>query len=160
IVGLRRRGHQGDVYAQPTDRTIAADDPDVVRYRLVERTRYRRALPEQKVARGGRLTPLLIRWSWTHPARNLPNVNRLPRKGQLRRLPTLLKQLPLKDGYDVVHCHFGCNGVRAVAARNAGLFDAPVITTFHGYDATEVPLSHGTGYYKSLFQYGDLFTVG
>src|SRR5262249_28593642 len=49
---------------------------------------------------------------------------------------------------------------RAVAARRAGAFRAPIITTFHGFDANGLPRSFGPGYYRYLFRHGDLFTVG
>ncbi|MEY2426822.1 MAG: colanic acid/amylovoran biosynthesis glycosyltransferase, partial [Actinomycetota bacterium] len=37
--------------------------------------------------------------------------------------------------FDVLHAHFGPTGVTAVGMRDAGLFDAPIVCTFHGYDA-------------------------
>jgi colanic acid/amylovoran biosynthesis glycosyltransferase len=39
---------------------------------------------------------------------------------------------------DVVHAHFGPTGVAAVALRAAGLFDAPIVCSFHGYDANVI----------------------
>ena len=47
-----------------------------------------------------------------------------------------------------------------MAARQAGAFKAPVITTFHGYDANLIPRQYGSDYYEYLFRHGDLFTVG
>jgi colanic acid/amylovoran biosynthesis glycosyltransferase len=40
--------------------------------------------------------------------------------------------------FDVVHAHFGPTGVVAVEMRDDGLFDAPIVTSFHGYDANVI----------------------
>jgi colanic acid/amylovoran biosynthesis glycosyltransferase len=39
---------------------------------------------------------------------------------------------------DVLHAHFGPTGVAAVALRDAGVFDAPIVCSFHGYDANVI----------------------
>ena len=62
--------------------------------------------------------------------------------------------------YDVVHCHFGPNGARAVRLRQFGALRGPVITTFPGYDANKLPRVHGPKIYDELFAHGDTFTVG
>jgi colanic acid/amylovoran biosynthesis glycosyltransferase len=61
----------------------------------------------------------------------------------------------------LVHSHFGPNGVLAVNAKLIGLHDAPVITTFHGYDTTldGMSLKKRRKYYRNLFNFGDWFTV-
>ena len=40
--------------------------------------------------------------------------------------------------FDVLHAHFGPTGVAAVALRDAGVFDAPIVCSFHGYDANVI----------------------
>jgi glycosyltransferase involved in cell wall biosynthesis len=40
--------------------------------------------------------------------------------------------------FDVLHAHFGPTGVAAVALRDAGAFDAPIVCSFHGYDANVI----------------------
>jgi colanic acid/amylovoran biosynthesis glycosyltransferase len=40
--------------------------------------------------------------------------------------------------FDVLHAHFGPSGVVAVALRDAGAFDAPIVCSFHGYDANVI----------------------
>jgi colanic acid/amylovoran/stewartan biosynthesis glycosyltransferase WcaL/AmsK/CpsK len=40
--------------------------------------------------------------------------------------------------FDVLHAHFGPTGVAAVALRDAGVFDAPIVASFHGYDANVI----------------------
>ncbi len=62
---------------------------------------------------------------------------------------------------DVTHAHFGHNGVALINARQCGLIDCPVITTFHGYDAylggsQELKFRR---LYRDLFERGDAFVV-
>lgn len=43
---------------------------------------------------------------------------------------------------DVVHAHFGPVGVVATALRDAGVFRAPIVCSFHGYDANVIAEQH------------------
>ncbi len=56
--------------------------------------------------------------------------------------------------FDVVHSHFGPNGVRAVRLRALGALAGPIITSFYGYD---VGRNRSRSGYSSLFAEGDLF---
>jgi colanic acid/amylovoran biosynthesis glycosyltransferase len=163
IVGLLRRGHEVDIYAErPTD-AVTATHPEVAQYRLLEHTLYRTPRPLGRLARLRGAAALLLRWGWRIPARTLDSLNPF-RHGRLavnlRMLFDSMPSDPVGAGYDIVHCHFGPNGLRAVAARRAGAFRAPVITTFHGGDANALPRYFGHGYYQYLFRYGNVFTVG
>lgn len=40
--------------------------------------------------------------------------------------------------FDVLHAQFGPTGAAAVALRRAGVFDAPIVCSFHGYDANVI----------------------
>ena len=51
--------------------------------------------------------------------------------------------------FDVVHCHYGPMGLRyAVAAR---LWNAPLVVSFYGYDASRYPRDRGDAVYEPLF---------
>jgi colanic acid/amylovoran biosynthesis glycosyltransferase len=58
--------------------------------------------------------------------------------------------------FDVIHAHFGPNGVRAVRLRDRGLIQGPIITSFYGYDVGRRWTCEG---YGQLFEKGDLFTA-
>jgi colanic acid/amylovoran biosynthesis glycosyltransferase len=62
--------------------------------------------------------------------------------------------------YDIIHCHYGPNGTRAINLRKYGALRGPIITSFHGYDVNFLPKLHGPALYRELFSAGDLFTVG
>lgn len=64
----------------------------------------------------------------------------------------------LKVEYDVIHAHFGNNGLVIADFKNAGFLEkTPLLTTFHGYDIHES--SGYPKYYERLKKYGDLYTV-
>jgi len=58
--------------------------------------------------------------------------------------------------YDVIHCHFGNNGIRAIGLVAVGVLDAPVVTTFHGHDITKDVVEKGKDAYSLLFNAGDM----
>ena len=163
IVGLLERGHNVEIYA---DRPVPATQKvhaDVERYRLIERTTYREVTPGAKLARIRSAASLVLRWGWRHPRHILDSVNVLRHGWGAVNLSVLHERCSVrycKSRYDVIHCHFGPNGQRAVELREAGMFYGPVITTFHGYDVNLLPRIRGSGLYEVLFKHGDLFTVG
>ncbi len=61
--------------------------------------------------------------------------------------------------YDVIHAHFGPNGLMAVRLRQAGFLQGKIVTSFHGFDANVVPHLLGKHYYEQLFKLGDGFIV-
>jgi len=60
-------------------------------------------------------------------------------------------------GYDLLHCHFGPNGVRGVRLREALAARTRVVTTFHGYDLSAFRGRGMPAGYGRLFRCGDLF---
>src|SRR5262245_14885175 len=127
IVSLIRRGHHVDIYAERPSDTVACVDAAVSDYGLIERTRYRTSFQTKYRDPSRRAVELLLKWAWR-------NVRHRWRSLNLTMLRDCLESDRLDAAYDIVHCHFGPNGRRMVAARQAGDFEAPVITTFHGYD--------------------------
>jgi colanic acid/amylovoran biosynthesis glycosyltransferase len=77
------------------------------------------------------------------------------------RLRFILASLALGDlKPDVIHAHFGPNGVVAAMLRRSAVTDAKLVTTFHGYDLTEAVEPSESSEYPVLFRSGDLFLVG
>ena len=56
---------------------------------------------------------------------------------------------------DVLHAHFGPVGAMVEALRTSGSVDAPLVTTFYGYDVSRTPAAT----YGRLFHRGDAFLV-
>ena len=59
--------------------------------------------------------------------------------------------------YDVIHAHFGRQGLLAVHLRDLGLIEGPIVVSFHGYDVHVVPRRDGLAVYQALFARGDGF---
>lgn len=163
IVGLIQRGHEVDIHTRSrAESSTNGQHSDIERYRLLDRT-HSHPMPDSKVRRLGSAARRLARWGWRRPTISLDSLN-VPRHGRsalnLTLLHDLLPALKTPQQYDVVHCHYGPNGRRAVAWREFGALCGPIITTFHGYDVNWLPRIEGATLYKELFHKGELFTVG
>lgn len=70
----------------------------------------------------------------------------------------LARQEPL-GSFDVVHAHFGKNGVLAMQLIDAGLLNGPIVVSFHGQDVTAYSQRFGDDVYDSLFQRAAFLTA-
>jgi colanic acid/amylovoran biosynthesis glycosyltransferase len=156
ITGLLERGHDVHIFArQPWDG--APVHGDFERYGLGARTHYWWA--------GLRAAGSVLRDSAKLLASSPLDNGKLfmrsldPRRGSYG--PTgrywcyaaTLRALP---PFDVVVAQFGPNGRIANTLRNLGAFDAPIATTFLGYDLSRVLRETGPDYYRQLFAQGEL----
>lgn len=161
ITGLLDQGHEVDVYGWPSEDAQSHDD--VAEYGLIERTYTAPALPDSYVKRAvkgmGVLGGLLIEAPEVIRTLNVLHYGRLA--ASLRLLyastPHVLRQ---KKEYDMAHCHFGQNGILALALRELDFLRAKrVLTTFHGHDVyVDVP-RYSSWLRRLLFEQGDGFTV-
>lgn len=58
--------------------------------------------------------------------------------------------------YDIIHCHFGPNGLHGVRMRELGAIKGKIVATFHGYDI-RLGIQNGHDYYAELKKNGDVF---
>jgi colanic acid/amylovoran biosynthesis glycosyltransferase len=61
--------------------------------------------------------------------------------------------------YDVIHCHFGQNGLTGAFLKDCGITDR-LIVTFHGSDITVAPGKFGKNMYRHMFEAADVITAG
>jgi len=61
----------------------------------------------------------------------------------------------LEKNYDLIHCHFGPSGNRAVILKELDL-QSTIVTTFYGYDIRLAMEDRGS-VYRRLFEVGDSF---
>ena len=127
ITGLIDLGCEVEVFAA-TAATPGAVHPEVDSYRLME-------------------------------LRHVPQVSqRWP-----RRLRTFFERLSSakacawRPSFDVIHCHFGPNGMRGSLLRDIGALRGKLVTSFYGYDISEFPRRRSRNPYTGLFARGDLF---
>ncbi len=58
--------------------------------------------------------------------------------------------------FDIIHCHFGPNGIRGLALRDIGALSGKLITSFYGYDVSEYLGRRTHNPYRKLFEKADL----
>jgi len=62
------------------------------------------------------------------------------------------------ERFDVVHCHFGPNGLVGSYLKECG-FCGHLVATFHGSDINTYPKKHGIDVYRQLYRSADLVTA-
>ena len=158
ITGLIDRGHDVEIYA--FEPSVTGDShPEVSRYGLIGRTRYRPSLPNSYALRLLKAIGLFLVHGWRRPVPLLRSLN-LHRFGRdAARLLLFYAAIPhlTRRKYDIVHAHFGANGVLAINLRAIGVLEGPLVTTFHGADITRQLEDRGAAYYARLFSGGELF---
>ena len=159
ITGLIDRGHEVDIYGDRPG-NVRAMHPDVERYRLLERT-YCPRMPRSYALRMLKGVGLFASTLPRAPLAALRSLN-VVRFRQLAACVVLLygmQPLLRRKPYDVIHCHFGPNGLKGVFFRESGLISGKLLTSFHGYDVSTYPRIYGGGVYRPLFETGDLYTA-
>ena len=158
ITGLIDRGVDVDIYAWRTD-PPSCHQAAVAQYDLLSRTRYLPMASENLVERfAGSMWDLAAGFA-TSPAASLRSLNML-RFGRSAASLMLLRQtrfLRTARSYDIIHCHFGPEGLTGAMLREAGaLCGNKLLTSFYGFDLTASIQANGPHYYDPLFEHADL----
>jgi colanic acid/amylovoran biosynthesis glycosyltransferase len=158
ITGLLDRGHQVDIYA-----SRLTNEPkvhaDVEKYNLIGRTYCYHAIPTSKIRRLAKAISLLAAHFNTRPVVLLRSLNVFKYAEASISLQIFYEAIPFVDKgpYDIVHCHFGPNGILGVLMKEIGAVEGKVVTTFRGYDLSSYLQDKGDNVYDYLFERGDLF---
>ena len=157
VTGLLDRGHEVDIYTEAPG-NLKKIHPDVIKYRLLERTYYLPSIPGNLLWRliyGIKLLPKNLILS---PTVTLQALN-LFRHGSLAASLRLLYSVTptLTEPYDIIHCQFGTQGFRGIWFRIANCPQAKLITIFRGHDISRFVKEQGAEIYQELFQAGDFF---
>lgn len=152
ITALIDRGHRVSIFAERSPRDAMAH-PAVAQYDLLAITRYER-LP---AGLWPRLTGLPAIWRWRRSMWRALNVFRYGRDAASLRLAWAVAMVHQHAEFDIIQCHFGALGLKAVLLRDAGAISGRVVTAFHGEDITNYPRQFAAGHYAPLFAEGDLF---
>ncbi len=124
---------------------------DVIKYKLLERTEYI-IIPHNKVERAIKATDLVIKNINKNPYVVLNSLNIFKNRLYSLNLPYLLVYF-LDEAFDIVHCHFGPNGVKCSYLKDIGI-KSKLITTFYGYDV-RLGIETGGKIYQKLFKNAD-----
>lgn len=161
IVGLRKHGYEVDIYAEK-QRNDPKIHPDVEKYDLLSHTYYAEKMPQSRFWRLLKSIGLILTNFPKAPELMLRVLNIFKYGKKYGSLTLLYEVIPwLRRGlsYDIIHCHFGTNGLKGALLQDVGAIQGKLITTFHGMDVNVVPRQYGVDVYKQLFQQGDLYTV-
>lgn len=158
ITGLIDRGHEVDVFAN-TSGASGKVHACVAQYRLLDRTCYRPTMPDGTAARLLAGTRLILRHIFSHPIAVLRTLNVFRYGRRAVTLELLFGVIPWlrSKPYDIVHCHFGPNGIRSAIFREIGVLHGKIITVFHGHDVSRYVQTQGPRVYRRLFRKGDFF---
>lgn len=158
ITGLIDRGHAVDIFAQ-SQGDINPLHGDVVKYGLLEKAYYLRPVPESYVVRAVKGIRILVSYGHKKPECILSSLNvfKYGRKAASLRMLYAVASYIGSEPYDIIHCHFGPNGLLGARLRDVGVLNGRLVTAFHGYDITRYVDSNGSHIYNSLFEQGDFF---
>jgi len=184
IIGLLELGHEVTIYADSKPEGASPVQPEVVKYRLLERTTYMDMPPEvapwempvwpitgrtwppgaatsiHNLRRIAQAFPKFLSCVARAPRLTIQTVKPSLYRYQARSLSVLYRLAALsarRQRYDVLHAHFGPVGNSFRFARD--LFKAPLVVSFHGYDFSTMPRKEGLEMYDKLFQTADAITV-
>jgi colanic acid/amylovoran biosynthesis glycosyltransferase len=164
ITGLIDRGHEVDIYCdRPGDRTKM--HPEVTEYQLLART-YCTVIPRNPLWRWLKGIGLLLSNFWRSPQTILQTLNfwqfNPSRYGEPAEfLKPLYLALPVlnqlnQPPYDIIHCHYGRNGLKAALLKDLGVIQGKITVVFHGNDISRYLQIHGEDIYDYLFSCADL----
>jgi len=159
IAGAVREGHEVKIHAYYVAGHI--EHPLLETYNLLDHVQYRPSVPANKLVRLFKACFLMLGLFFID-TRNCIALFSLLKWGKTSEwLELFFLAWSLRGGknYDVIHAHFGPNGLMAVRLRQAGFLQGKIVTSFHGFDANVVPNLLGKNYYQSLFAQGDAFVV-
>ena len=158
ITGLLDCGHQVTIFPSSLSdqKTVHFE---VEKYGLMERVSVPAKTQSSRLGRMLKAILLILMYLPLHPVLVIRSLKVFADKYTNRSLLGFINWvLPFINGdYDVIHCHFGPNGIRAICLKEIGL-SCKMITTFHGYDVTTYIKENGEDVYSRLFEVCDLFT--
>ena len=157
ITGLVDRGVEVEIFAAQPEQA-SATHPEVESYGLRE-CRHLSPMPESYVQRPVRAVRLALSRRHGSSEVLMRSLNCL-RYGALSASLRLFFESAAWAGerpFDVIHCHFGPNGLRGLALREIGALRGKLITSFYGYDVSSYLSGRRRNPYARLFAEGDLF---
>lgn len=159
IVGLIRLGHEVDIYAT-RPRSEPKVHPDVEKYDLLSRTYYAVEMPTNRLRRVLTSCGLVLTNFHKAPRVMLRTLNIFKHRQHFGSLTLLYEVIPwLQKGalYEIIHCHFGMNGLKATGLREIDAIGGKLITAYYGLDISQYLQEFGENIYCDLFDIGDLF---
>ncbi|MCB2183196.1 MAG: glycosyltransferase [Desulfobulbaceae bacterium] len=157
ITGILDRGHDVDIFPIRKG-NLEEVHHDIVRYELLKHTHFCTVPPEHALPRIFGSLQILASHFLTRPVLSSTFFpQHCDKRPGLLSFPYELTPFKERGDYDIIHCHYGSNGLRGALYRHIGILKGKLFVTFHGFDITEYFKLHGEHVYDSLFQRADLF---
>ncbi len=158
VIGAVAAGNEIDIFARSPVK-VSLEHPLVEKCGLLDKIEYFDLRPRNKIARAVKAVPLVLQTARRSPGPALRSLNPIAFgiSSVNLELPYAAAAFCGKGSYDVIHAHYGHNGLLAVMLNRAKAVSAPVITEFLGYDLSRELIEKGDDVYKALFQDGALF---
>jgi len=156
ITGLLVMGHEVEVFVD-RDPAEAKIHPDIEKYHLMDQVCYIN-IPRNYLIRVLKAIYLVgSNFFKVSPVRIFKALNVFRYGLFMASLKPLyyLISFPRRD-FDVIHCHFGPNGIVGAHLKDDGI-GGKLVITFHGADMSKFILTYGDNVYKNLFSKGDIF---
>lgn len=157
IIALVEAGVELDVY--PAHRPEGNDVHDLFeKYRIAGRVRYV-DVPRSMKRRLTAAITAFFRFFVRNPSAALRALDIGSYRTVAKNCKLIFFGLRLcGESYDVVHCHFGVNGLIGSYLKDCG-FARSLIVTFHGSDINTYPSRYGLDVYRTLYDRADIITV-
>jgi colanic acid/amylovoran biosynthesis glycosyltransferase len=157
VINIIKAGHEIDIYPSSffTEKKV---HKKVLDNNLLSIIHYPKKIPKGKIMSKIHFTWLLI----TNMTRIRvfyrlfvhPQFKKSTFEKKIRLISITIPHLNNRN-YDIVHCHFGPSGLRAIFIKSLGLLKGKMVTSFYGYDVS-IHRIH-KGYYSELFNNCDNF---
>lgn len=157
ITGLLDSGCDVSIFAAANLHEEKAH-PDIEKYHLMDKVQYffDDTIFRNKAMRVLKAIYLIITNFHKAPLKILKAINVFKYGENALSLVLLYSVIHFLDKeFDIIHCHFGPNGIIGIQLKNIGV-SGKVVTTFHGYDMSLFISDRGENVYKKLFLQCDL----
>ncbi len=156
ITGLIEMGNEVKILSTTRPKEKMYHDL-IDKFKLMRLVTYFPAIPRNYLLRILKGKALFFLNFFKDPKRILGSINPFKLDKDIISLKVLFYVIPfLGKEFDVIHTHFGNNGIIGVYLKKGGV-GGKLVTTFYGYDLSKFLINNGNKVYKNLFIYGDLF---
>lgn len=159
ITHLIDQGHDVDIIVPSCQNPLPPKvHPNVLKYQLLEHTRYFSPIPKNYFWRVWKALCILYTEIGNNKVIFLRLLN-IAKYGKATISLTLFYQMCSflnPKSYDIVHAHFGPIAKKVCTLRSLGILQGKLFVTFHGYDLSRYVQENGRGIYKELFEAVDV----
>ncbi|MGA1870998.1 MAG: glycosyltransferase [bacterium] len=155
MTGLLDMGHELTIFSERNSKASKVHE-DINKYKLLERVYYSN-MPSNKISRLLKALYLILINFYKAPSIILKSLNIYKYGKPASSLRLLYNMIPFLDkDFDIIHCHFGHNGIIGALLKDIGV-QGKIVTSFYGYDLPTYAEKNNYKIYENLFHKGDIF---